>query len=240
MITSVQQKPDPSAVLIVYGRDISGIPRASWFKAEDKADAIAAAQSMKLATLELKTDEEKALTIGIHEGVLKGSGRMIVGSASPEAFGRIEDHARKMKSGAAATKVNEGAAANQPIAPSPHSASGPSSAAPPSGAAPSPTATSTASAPSAAPTSPWASLRVGSTVLAAYWNEEKEIEGWWPAVITRADDNEFRLRWRDTTEYALGKVEPKHIAILHPEFLASGTPSPNPHPIPSEHRETRP
>ena len=222
MITSVQQRPDPSAVLIVYGRDISRIPRASWFKVDDQAAAIAAAQQMKLATLELKTDEEKTLAAGIHEGVLKGSGRMIVGSASPEAYGRIEEYARKLKSSATGAKINEGAGANQSIAPAPHSATGPSSAALPSGAAPGATTTSTAPAPSAAPTSPWASLRVGSTVLAAYWNEEKEIEGWWPAVITRADDNEFRLRWRDTTEYTLGKVEPKHIAILHPEFLASG------------------
>jgi hypothetical protein len=222
MTSPTESRPNPSAVLIVYGRDISGIPRASWFKAEDKAAAIAAAQPMKLATLELKTDEEKTLASAIHEGVLKGSGRMIVGSASPEAYGRIEDYARKMKSSAAGGKINEAAAANQPIAPSPQSAAGPSSAAPPSGAAPSSTAASAVPAPSAAPTSPWATLRVGSTVLAAYWNEEKEIEGWWPAIITRADDNEFRLRWRDTTEYTLGKVEPKHIAILHPEFLASG------------------
>jgi hypothetical protein len=222
MTSPTESRPIPSAALIVYGRDISGVPRASWFKAEDKSAAIAASQSMKLDTLELKIDEEKALAAGVHEGVLKGSGRMIIGSASPEAYGRIEDYARKMKSSAADAKVNEGAAANQPIAPSPQSAAGPSSAAPPSGAAPSSTAASAAPAPSAAPTSPWASLRVGSTVLAAYWNEEKEIEGWWPAIITRADDNEFRLRWRDTTEYTLGKVEPKHIAILHPEFLASG------------------
>jgi len=222
MTSPTESRPNPSAALIIYGRDISGIPRASWFKAEDKAAAIAAAQPMKLATLELNTDEEKTLASAIHEGVLKGSGRMIVGSASPEAYGRIEDYARKMKSSATGAKINEAAAANQPIAPSPHSATGPSSAAPPSGVAPGATSTSTAPAPSAAPTSPWASLRVGSTVLAAYWNEEKEIEGWWPAVITRADDNEFRLRWRDTTEYTLGKVEPKHIAILHPEFLASG------------------
>ena len=91
MITSPQQKPDPSAALIVYGRDISGIPRASWFKTEDQAAAIVSAQPLKLATLELKTDEEKALAAGIHEGVLKGSGRMIIGSASPEAYARIED-----------------------------------------------------------------------------------------------------------------------------------------------------
>jgi hypothetical protein len=222
MITSVQQRPEPSAVLIVYSRDISGIPRASWFKADDQAAVIAAAQPMKLAILELKTDEEKTLAAGIHEGVLKGSGRMIIGSVSPEAYGRIEDYARKMKSSAAGAKINEGAAANPPIAPAPQPATGPSSAASASGAALGPTATSATPAPSPSPTSPWASLRVGSTVLAAYWNEEKEIEGWWPAVITRTDDNEFRLRWRDTTEYTLGKVEPKHIAILHPEFLASG------------------
>jgi hypothetical protein len=59
-------------------------------------------------------------------------------------------------------------------------------------------------------------------VLAAYWDANNEIEGWWPAIIARADKDEFVLKWRDSTEYPLGKVERKHIAILHPEFLASG------------------
>lgn len=218
MTTLIQHRQDPSAVLIVYGRDISGIPRASWFKAEDRAAAIDAAQLMKLAALELKTDDEKALAIGIHEGVLKGSGRMIVGSASPEAFRRIEDHVRK-SAGSNPGAKNDQDDIKQPMAPSPATNASPASAPSPQGAVANPSA---APAPSAALNSPWASLRVGSTVLAAYWNEEKEIEGWWPAIITRADDNEFRLRWRDTTEYALGRVKPKHIAILHPEFLASG------------------
>ena len=72
------------------------------------------------------------------------------------------------------------------------------------------------------PTAPWAPLRVGATVLAAYWNDDKEIDGWWAAIIIGMEGNEFVLKWRDTTEYRLGKVERKHIAILHPDFLASG------------------
>ena len=64
MTSPTESRPDPLAALIVYGRDISGIPRASWFKADGQAAAIAAAQPMKLAILELKTYEEKTLATG--------------------------------------------------------------------------------------------------------------------------------------------------------------------------------
>ena len=109
---------------------------------------------------------------------------------------------RKKENSAAGAKVNEGVATNPSSARS--------------------TATSAALAPSVVPSNPWDSLRAGSTVLAAYWDENNMIDGWWLATVTRADKNEFILKWRDTPEFPLGKVERKHIAILHPDFLASG------------------
>jgi hypothetical protein len=229
-------KPDPLASIIVFGRP-SGpdLPQASWFKAEDLAAVKTAAEQLKFSVLELRTEADKALAIGVHEGVLKGSGRMIVGSVTPEVYRRIEEYARKAAGAAPAPKPDENAATGAKAAGDVKTGSGGDVPAPKAGSSAAPPAAETkpaappvpAASPSGlveppSPTAPWDTLRVGCTVLAAYWNEEKEVEGFWPAVVTRADKNEVVLKWRDTPEYALGKVERKHIAILHPEFIASG------------------
>jgi hypothetical protein len=198
MINSNIARPDPLAAIIVFGKPGGpDLPQASWFKAEDIVAVKAAAGPLKFSVIELRTDADKVFAIGVHEGVLKGSGRMIIGSVTPEVYSRIEEFVRKAasadpaadtKSAAPATPV---AAQASPVEPS-------------------------------SPTAPWESLRVGGTVLAAYWNTKKELEGFWPAIIARADKNEVVLQWRDTPEFEPGKVERKHIAILHPDFLASG------------------
>ncbi len=236
MTSSSQPKPDPTAALIVYGRVGGvGLPQASWFKAEDSQAAKAAAQPLDLAAIELQTEAERALAIGVHEGVLKGSGRMILGLVTPEVYRRIEEHARQTAGPVSSTRLGHGATAGEnahggaTLAPVGAGASPQSEAAgEPAGAQttlsgfPAPVAAAAVQSGPPNPTAPWGSLRVGATVLAAYWDENNEIEGWWPAIITRVDANEFVLNWRDTTEYQLGTVARKHIAILHPEFLASG------------------
>ena len=58
--------------------------------------------------------------------------------------------------------------------------------------------------------------------LTAYWNEKDEPEGWWPVVVTRVDKKAFVLSYRDEPDVKIGKVERKYIALLHPDFLASG------------------
>jgi len=45
--------------------------------------------------IDIQTDAEKALTVGVSEGVLKGSGRLIVSSVTTEVYRRIEEYARK-------------------------------------------------------------------------------------------------------------------------------------------------
>ena len=208
------KKPNPLATVIVYGRAGGvGLPQASWFKEEDREAASAAAKPLGLSVLELRTDAEKALALDLHEGVLKGSGRVIIGSVTPEIFKRIEDHARNLPKAAPPSRAVEssvgqvnsvgGGNVPVPIADNTPPAS-PAKTAPPNAIA------------------PWEALRAGSVVLAAYWTEKNEIEGWWPAVVTRVDDKGFNLKWRDTNEYDLGKVTPKYIAILHPDLLASG------------------
>jgi len=85
MSTATQAKPNPIPAILVYGVP-SGpeLPQASWFRAEDRQAAKAAAKALKFSVIELPTEADKALTVGVHEGVLKGSGRMILGSVSAD------------------------------------------------------------------------------------------------------------------------------------------------------------
>ncbi|MGD0188616.1 MAG: hypothetical protein ABSC25_25700 [Roseiarcus sp.] len=48
-----------------------------------------------MSLIELQTDAEKALTLAVHEGVLKGGGRVVVGSVATEVYRRIDDYGRK-------------------------------------------------------------------------------------------------------------------------------------------------
>jgi hypothetical protein len=238
MINSSIARPDPLAAIILFGKPGGPeLPQASWFKAEDVAAVKAAAGPLKFSVIELRTDADKALAIGVHEGVLKGSGRMIIGSVTPEVYRRIEEYARKAPSAdpvsaskpaesasgdakaPADIKVSQTAADAASVSPA---SSAPTNNGPKSAALPAPIASPADPVEPPSPTAPWESLRVGGTVLAAYWNKKNELEGFWPAVIARADKNEVVLQWRDTPEYQPGKVERKHIAILHPDFLASG------------------
>jgi hypothetical protein len=57
--------------------------------------------------IELQTDADRALAAGAHEGVLKGSGRMIVGSVSAEVYRQIEEHVRKGAGAPDASKAGE-------------------------------------------------------------------------------------------------------------------------------------
>jgi hypothetical protein len=91
------------------------------------------------------------------------------------------------------------------------------------------TAATSAAAPSrsevgkpAGPCNPWETLRVGSRVLAAYWGEKKEFDGFWLATVKRIENGEFTLEWLEAPEYPPFKTNPKNIAVPHPDFRASG------------------
>ena len=96
MTNATQSKPNPLPAILVYGTPSGpALTQASWFRAEDKEAVKAAAEALKFSMIELQTDADRALAAGAHEGVLKGSGRMIVGSVSAEVYRRIEEHVRK-------------------------------------------------------------------------------------------------------------------------------------------------
>ena len=232
MPNPTQPKPTPTPAVLVYGKPTSpDLPQASWFRAEDRPTVVAAAQSLKFAFLDIQTEVERALTLGVHEGVLKGNGRMIVGSVAPEVYKRIEEYATKMPPAPAATATSDAAAAetkpvqeqttnnSEPASPASSAASAIGKV---SAASPNPVAAPATNRETAAQPNPWETLRVGARVLAAYWNEEREFEGFWLATVKRIEKGEFTLEWVEEPEYPPFKSRPKNIAVPHPEFRASG------------------
>jgi len=216
MTNATQPKPNPLPAILVYGTPSSpALTQASWFRAEDKEAVKAAAAALKFSVIELQTDAEKALTIGVHEGVIKGSGRMIVGSVAPEISRRIEEHVRKGASAPDPSKP-ENAAATASEQTTNTSAAGAISPGP-SRATPAAPAIDKPDSATARET-----LRVGARVLAAYWNEKREFEGFWLATVKRIDHGEFTLEWFESPEYPTFKSRPQNIAVPHPEFRVSG------------------
>jgi len=219
MTTATQPKPNPLPAILVYGTPSGpASTQASWFRAEDK-EAVKAAEALKFSVIELQTDADRALAAGAHEGVLKGSGRMIVGSVSAEVYRRIEEHVRKGAGASDPSKPDNDAAKttksaseqNTNVSAAGAVSSGPSRVTP---AAPAIDKPDSATARE--------TLRVGARVLAAYWNEKREFEGFWLAIIKRIDRDEYTLEWFDESEYPAFKSRPQDIAVLHPEFRLSG------------------
>ena len=203
-------QPNPLPAILVYGTPSGpALTQASWFRAEDKEAVKAAAEALKFSVIELRTDADRALAAGAHEGVLKGSGRMIVGSVSAEVYRRIEEHVRKGASAPAPSKPDHAAAATAA------SAAEQTKNLPP----PAPLATDRPDLVSAP--NPWETLRVGARVLAAYWNDKREFEGFWLATVKRIENGEFTLEWFDA-DYPAFKSRPQNIAVPHPEFRVSG------------------
>jgi hypothetical protein len=76
--------------------------------------------------------------------------------------------------------------------------------------------------PTAAPASclndAWRTLQPGMAVLAAGFDEEDNLEGWYPATIVKADDSEFVVRWRDFPTEPNCSRSPEYLALLHPSL----------------------
>jgi hypothetical protein len=205
--------------ILVYGTPSGpATTQASWFRAEDKEAVKAAAEALKFSVIELQTDADRALAAGAHEGVLKDSGRMIVGSVSAEVYRRIEEHVRKGAAGPYSSKGETATATMKPMPEQTTNTGAASASSPePSRAAP---AVPASGKPDSAPARE--TLRVGARVLAAYWNEKREFDGFWLAIIKRIDRDEYTLEWFEAPEHPPFKSRPQNIAVLHPEFRLSG------------------
>ena len=165
-----------------------------------------AAKALKFSVIELQTDAEKALTVGVHEGVLKGSGRMIVGSVTAEVYRRIEEHVRKAAGGPDASKSEIAAGTTTKSASEQNKNT----------VRPAPLATAKPDPVSA--TDAWDRLQIGSYVVGKYWESDGKPYGWWLGIITEIDKNDFFIRWPDEPLKPALKIERKHVAILHPTY----------------------
>jgi len=213
MTSSTPTRAIPAPALLVYGKPTShDLPQASWFRAEERPTVVAAAQSLRFTVLDIQTDSDRALLAGVHEGVLKGAGRMIVGSVTPEVYKRIEEYAAKASTAPVAAASVEAAGAKTTSEQSANRGE--------KGAATSSTAKASPMAPGKLDPAPdaWAALRVGSHVAAKHWYSDGQANGWWIAVITAIEGSDFIIRWPDEPETPPLKIERKHVAILHPDF----------------------
>ena len=185
MTTATQPKSTPVPAILVYGTPSGpALTQASWFRAEDKEAVKAAAEALKFSVIELQTDAEKALAAGAHEGVLKGSGgRMIIGSVSAEVYRRIEEHVRKAAGAPDPSRPENAAATTKPVSEQ-NTNIGAAGA-----VSPGPSHATSAAPAINKPDSATAreTLRVGARVLAAYWNQKREFEGFWVATVKRID-----------------------------------------------------
>jgi hypothetical protein len=112
MTIATRPNPSPLPAILVYGTPNGpALTQASWFRAEDKEAVKAAAAALKFSVFELHTDADRALAAGAHEGVLKGTERMVIGSVSAHVFRRIEEHARKGADAPDPSKLDNAAAA---------------------------------------------------------------------------------------------------------------------------------
>jgi hypothetical protein len=62
----------------------------------------------------------------------------------------------------------------------------------------------------------WNQLKPGSLVLAAGFDDDDNLDGWWEAIIVRIDDGEFLVRWRDEPNLPTASRTKEYIALLHP------------------------
>jgi hypothetical protein len=67
----------------------------------------------------------------------------------------------------------------------------------------------------------WRQLKPGALVLAAGFDEQDNLDGWWEAIIVRVDDGEFLVRWRDEPNEPRVSRSPEYIALLHPKLTCS-------------------
>jgi hypothetical protein len=225
-----QLKPIPLPLLLVYGKPTSpDLPQASWFRGEDGHTVRSTAQTLNFAVIDITTEADRTLIAGVHEGVLKGNGRMIVGSVSVQVYQRIEEQVRQ-KAGVSPTPTigneTEGAKPtseqNTNISEKSNATPSIAEAAPtaPDGKLVATTAASSGSSKPEPPPArdPWDRLHIGSNVLGKYRGDDGEPIGWWVGVITAIDKNDFMIRWPDEPNRRPRKIARKHVAILHPSF----------------------
>jgi hypothetical protein len=64
----------------------------------------------------------------------------------------------------------------------------------------------------------WRQLKPGALVLAAGFDKNDNLDGWWEAIIVRIDDGEFLVRWLGYPNEPRSSRSQEYIALLHPKI----------------------
>ena len=183
-------------VLILYGLDTDGRPRAAGFNAAQADLAKKAAESLELQVLRIETAEQIELARQVPSGEISG--------ARPRERARGSQGAVRQAAGLgppdSGPSQAAASAAEVDAVPSATTTdnSGPASKAPP---------------PKQPPTT-WAEIDVGDLVLAENWDPET---GWYEAVVLeQVGDDEFKLRFRDYPEEGTLVRRRNQLALLSP------------------------
>lgn len=196
LLTPAAQIAAPPSAVILFGRDEQGRPHASRFDSSNVAEVEAAARLMGLHLGAADTAALRDLAARLPAGRLFPSGKGFVPFVKADLYNQL-----------LATTGNS----DKPIPAK--AASKPAEAPPPAGAGSG--SKGGADAPGGAPKAPgdWASIGIGSTVLAC----QGPMEGWWEAVVlyTKANDA-FVLRWRDFPDDGEITRARKDLALMPP------------------------
>lgn len=182
--------------IILFGRDERGRPHASRFAGVEAGEADAAAGLMGLQLAVADTETLRGLAERLPAGRLFPSGKGFVPFVKGDLYDRLL------------------AATGTPDKPRPLAAtSKPAEAPPPAGAGSGGKGGPDSPGGAAKAPADWASIGIGSNVLAC----QGPMEGWWEAVVlyTKADDR-FVLRWRDFPDEPEIARARKDLALMPP------------------------
>ncbi|MCJ2044477.1 hypothetical protein MKK58_08015 [Methylobacterium sp. J-078] len=235
LVVEAPLTPQPP-VLVLFGRDRGGKPRAAWFDGNQAEAAKAAADTMKLRALPIEGEEPCALAIQLAHGRILPSGKAHVPGARPDLYGRLVALAGECAGLSLAEAGPDAGSAPDPTTPKVIAPGGLDQPAPtvapvapvapprPSSEADKPIAASLGvdSAPKPRPGdrnfvgTPKPRERdeigLGSLVLA----HEGPEDGWWEAEVIGINGQVFSLRWRDYPLQATILRKAGELAMLPP------------------------
>jgi hypothetical protein len=190
------QKTEIPAV-ILFGKDETAKPHASFFHEADLPGALNAAELMKMKVLRTDTDERRAVAADLPQGRVFASGKAFVPFVAAPLYHRLVALAR------AADSICPSAADWVPGDPKNESVTAPESNRAPFGQPEGESAhlagAGPANRPEPAPTEASENsggVARGSLVLASVGS----AEGWWESLVIEMHDDLMTLKWRDWPE----------------------------------------
>lgn len=232
LVTEAPLTPQPP-VLVLFGRDRGGKPRAAWFDGNQAEAAKAAADTMKLRTLPVAGEEQCALAAQLAHGRILPSGKAFVPGARRDLYGRLVALVGESVGLSVAEGLAAGAGRPEPSSPKVIALSGieqsmstviPAAPTQPYSKAAKPVAATMSADQSPKPRpgdrnfvgNPKPRERdeigLGSLVLA----HEGPEDGWWEAEVIGCNGRVFSLRWRDFSTQPTILRKAGELALLPP------------------------